>query len=270
MSSGSAFNSIIFFLELGIPCLIHISNQQGYGNYSMENFIIHSGFSVWFDSKPSLYQCLFSKDLYHQQCFANLDIHFPRVVQNALPKRQAEFLAGRYCAIKTLEKLNIDTRQIPIGSNREPIWPTGTLGSISHCSGMAIATVAICKELIGIGLDIEELVPNTQANKLKAIIFTEEESRYFNKLDIDQGLLFTIIFSIKESFFKAGYPTVGQYFGFYTISVVHLCLKSQTVRFKMNKTLNQHFQEKMVFEGGFKILPSNRVVSFVVVKQAVS
>ena len=72
-------------------------------------------------------------------------------------KRLADFSTGRYCAIKALEQLGINNSIIPIGKDREPIWPEGIVGSISHCDSLTGAIVAKSSDHISLGLDIEEI-----------------------------------------------------------------------------------------------------------------
>src|SRR5690348_12722868 len=63
-------------------------------------------------------------------------------VANSIRSRQDEFRTGRYCARKALHRLGIPAISIPAGSNREPIWPYGYIGSITHCNGFCAAAVA--------------------------------------------------------------------------------------------------------------------------------
>jgi 4'-phosphopantetheinyl transferase EntD len=74
-------------------------------------------------------------------------------------KRLREFTTGRVCARKSLLKLGIQPCPIRIGPRREPIWPQGIAGSITHCSGFCAAAVASSLDLCSIGIDAEENLP---------------------------------------------------------------------------------------------------------------
>ena len=54
-------------------------------------------------------------------------------VAKAVPKRVAQFTAGRVCARRALAQLG-NTEPVPIlmGEDRAPQWPAGYVGSISH------------------------------------------------------------------------------------------------------------------------------------------
>ena len=77
------------------------------------------------------------------------------LVQSAVRKRRCEFAAGRYLARRALRGLGVPPRPILRGPNREPTWPDGVVGSITHCSGYCAATVASTDVIEAIGIDAE-------------------------------------------------------------------------------------------------------------------
>ena len=58
-------------------------------------------------------------------------------IARAIPKRQAEFAAGRRAARAALTTLGHPAQAIPVGDRRAPIWPQGTVGAITHDQGHA-------------------------------------------------------------------------------------------------------------------------------------
>ena len=82
-----------------------------------------------------------------------------RAVADAVPSRRREFLAGRACAHAALAALGRDEGPVVVGRRREPVWPPGVVGSISHAGGWCGAAVALASEAWGLGLDIEVLDP---------------------------------------------------------------------------------------------------------------
>ena len=58
---------------------------------------------------------------YQRNLFSKFSIPLPDSIDNAVPKRQAEFLAGRYSAIAALDALGTNCRTIPIGMGNPPI-----------------------------------------------------------------------------------------------------------------------------------------------------
>src|SRR5450631_452976 len=54
------------------------------------------------------------------------------LVSDASPSRRLEFLEGRACAHAALRRLGYDEAPILRGKARQPRWPSGFVGSISH------------------------------------------------------------------------------------------------------------------------------------------
>lgn len=138
---------------------------------------------------------------------------------NFSPKRLSDFSTGRYCAIKALEQLGILDAIIPIGEDREPAWPEGIVGSISHCDSLTGAIVAKRSDHISLGLDIEEIGRVTP--DLWDLVFTENEKNYLSGLSEDDILVqSTAIFSIKEAFYKFQHSLTKAFLDFLDVEVV--------------------------------------------------
>lgn len=83
-------------------------------------------------------------------------------------KRQAEHLAGRIAAVHALREYG--SKAVPgIGERRQPLWPPGLFGSISHSASTALAVVSPRP----IGLDIDAILhPTPLPNWLTALSTT--------------------------------------------------------------------------------------------------
>lgn len=127
-------------------------------------------------------------------------------------KRLREFTTGRVCARKSLLKLGIQPCPIRIGPRREPIWPQGIAGSITHCSGFCAAAVASSLELCSIGIDAEENLPLGEG--VIEIIASPQER---TEIRTPRGSCLhwdRLLFSAKESVFKAWYCLASQWLDF--------------------------------------------------------
>lgn len=134
------------------------------------------------------------------------------------PKRLSDFSTGRYCAKMALEQLDIKDVIIPIGKDREPIWPEGIVGSISHCDSFAGAIVAKSDQYISLGLDIEEIGRVTP--DLWDLVFTQKEKDFLLSLsDKEIQEKSTAIFSIKEAFYKFQHPLTKTFLDFLDVEV---------------------------------------------------
>ncbi|KKF71018.1 enterobactin synthase subunit EntD [Citrobacter amalonaticus] len=113
-------------------------------------------------------------------------------------KRKAEHLAGRIAAVQALREWG--HKNVPgMGEQRQPLWPEGLSGSISHCATTALAVVSYQP----VGVDIEAIFTAQTAAELAGSIVTEAEKVRLagSGLPFEQAL--TLAFSAKESAFKA-------------------------------------------------------------------
>ncbi|KJF72848.1 4'-phosphopantetheinyl transferase family protein [Agrobacterium arsenijevicii] len=136
----------------------------------------------------------------------------PPQLLRAVPRRKAEFIAGRRCAAEAIRRL-IGRAAFPgMGEDRAPIWPEGVVGAISHSHGRAIALAGSSERFCGIGIDIERLLNEEEARDIAPQALTASERHSLGN-DIDPFMT-GLIFSAKESLFKALYPSVKRFFFF--------------------------------------------------------
>jgi enterobactin synthetase component D len=176
--------------------------------------------------------------------FTNAEIDCPNVIANAVRQRQAEFFFGRACARIAVEQSGFQSVSIGIGSRREPLWPAGLMGSISHSKKFAAALVLPANDYAGVGIDIEQVVDETAAVALRSLATSEKELAYlatwYDRLD--RYCLLTLVFSAKESFFKATYQVVQRYFDFDVLELETLDLRGAYLEFRLAQTLCTEWQ----------------------------
>ena len=148
-------------------------------------------------------------------------------VSRAVKKRQNEYAAGRHFARLALASLGYPTIAIRTGSSRQPLWPDGVIGSIGHSDELALAVVsAKGQTLDAVGVDLEGGRASTE---LLQFVLTERELRRLDIRAADAEISATLIFSAKESVFKAINPLVNLMIGFEEVEI-HLNSGSQTFR----------------------------------------
>lgn len=139
-------------------------------------------------------------------------------VRGAVPRRVAEFHAGRAAARAAMVALSLPPLPVPMGPDRAPVWPEGITGSISHCATACVAVVGLRQNWAGIGVDLEEATPLEPT--LVEQICTRAERRWLGEQPgTERGLLAKLIFSAKEAAYKAQYPTTGLLFGFEAMEI---------------------------------------------------
>lgn len=181
-------------------------------------------------------------------------VKIPANTQRAVDKRKAEFIAGRYCANKAIQNLNNaqpltstynnNFLDIAVGEKREPCWPEGIVGSITHSHGFAAAVAASKNQIRGLGIDSEQRIGDETAKNVSSHILTDDESFQNNSTLVNDAVDYlTLIFSAKESIFKSLYPLVLQYFDFQDALINLSANKPHQFEFQLLKNLNEEFCE---------------------------
>lgn len=130
---------------------------------------------------------------------------------NAVDKRRREFAAGRAAAHRAMAALGLTAEPILIGPKRAPIWPTGLIGSISHCRSAAVAVATKGEDIQALGVDLEEDTP--LSDDLIPQICRPAERAWLSR-QANPGQLAKVIFSAKEAAYKCQYHLSQQFFGF--------------------------------------------------------
>ena len=136
------------------------------------------------------------------------------IVERASDKRRREFTVGRECARITLGKLGGAPAPILIGERGAPRWPEGIVGSITHCDGYRAAAVAYADDVAAIGLDAEPDDPLPRG-VLDVISLPAERARLAALAGEWPAVCWDrLLFSAKESVYKAWFPLTGRWLGF--------------------------------------------------------
>lgn len=181
----------------------------------------------------------FDSALFHQ-----LAIEQPPQIQRAVQKRQAEFFYGRLAARFSTERFGF-TGNIPINPDRSPKWPEELHGSISHCQGEAIAVALPKISCTGVGIDIERIATGDAFSALKNMVVNTKELKRLQKYQslYSEATLLTLVFSAKESFYKASYLQVQRFFGFETLQFRSLNADKQQISFTVMEGLSPQLRQ---------------------------
>jgi 4'-phosphopantetheinyl transferase EntD len=119
---------------------------------------------------------------------------------------------ARTCARRALAGLGIAETAIPRGPKGQPIWPAGVVGSITHTTGYYAAAVAHAAKIRSIGVDAE-VHGELPDGVLRHIAFGPELDWLAGR---DHGEVWwdRLLFSAKESVYKAWFPLTGRWLGF--------------------------------------------------------
>ena len=136
------------------------------------------------------------------------------MIARAVQKRRREFATGRHCARSALGALGIAAVPILPGQAGAPQWPSGIVGSITHCAGYVAAAVARAGEVTTIGLDAEPA--QTLPDRVLGLVARPDERDRLRDLErAAPGISWDrLLFSAKESVYKAWFPLARRWLGF--------------------------------------------------------
>ncbi|MBF8187053.1 4'-phosphopantetheinyl transferase superfamily protein [Nonomuraea sp. K274] len=136
------------------------------------------------------------------------------LIARAIEARRREFTTTRHCARQALAVLGFPSVSILAGEHREPCWPEGVVGSLTHCDGYRAA--AVTTEWLSIGIDAEPAWPLPDG-LLRIVALPQDLAA----LPSTSGVCWDrLLFSIKESVYKAWFSLTGRWLGFEEAEVV--------------------------------------------------
>ena len=135
--------------------------------------------------------------------------------------RKEHYRSGRICAGEVLSKLG--TLGQPVlrdPQTREPLWPEGISGAITHSGKWAAAAAGKTSDVLGIGIDLEDLERQIDS-RISRHVCIPEEQKWLQECGedfLEQNL--KIIFSAKESIYKAFFPYTRTYLHFHDARIL--------------------------------------------------
>jgi 4'-phosphopantetheinyl transferase EntD len=141
------------------------------------------------------------------------------VIANAVDKRRREFTTARACARSALARIGVPPVPIVPGLRGVPQWPSGVVGSITHCDGYRACAVARESDIVTIGIDAE---PHARLpdKVLEAVTSRAERTRLAALTAARPDVCWDrVMFCAKESVYKAWFPLTLRWLGFEGASV---------------------------------------------------
>lgn len=136
------------------------------------------------------------------------------IVGRAVERRRREFITARVCARTALQRLGYSPQPIANGERGEPLWPAGVVGSITHCDGYRACALGRAANFVTVGIDAELNAPLPDG--VLAEIARPEERPWLEDLELAAPAVHAdrLLFSAKESVYKAWFPLARRWLGF--------------------------------------------------------
>jgi 4'-phosphopantetheinyl transferase EntD len=121
--------------------------------------------------------------------------------------------AARTVARKLLSRFGQAERAIPKSTAGMPVWPDGIVGSLAHDAQVAVAAIALRREFLSVGVDVEPAEP-LDPDLLDIVATTRERENI-----PDDPCGGRVLFSVKEAVYKAVYPLDGVFLDHHDVEV---------------------------------------------------
>ncbi|MFB9235822.1 4'-phosphopantetheinyl transferase [Plantactinospora siamensis] len=136
------------------------------------------------------------------------------LLARVVDKRRREFTTVRDCARRALVLLGHPAGPILPGQRGAPVWPAGVVGSMTHCDGYRGAVLAPAAALAGVGVDAEPhaALPD---GVIRLVAGPGERDRLAGLAAARPQVWWDrLLFSAKESVYKAWFPLTGRWLDF--------------------------------------------------------
>ncbi|ECO8339960.1 4'-phosphopantetheinyl transferase superfamily protein [Salmonella enterica] len=206
--------------------------------------------------------CQFDISAWDDVLFTRENIFLPMSIQTSVSKRRAHYFAGRVAAKSALSKIGIENFILLNGKHMEPLWPRNIVGSLSHSEKFAACAVHRSFRSSGVGIDVESVLSRESARDILDLVVGDRENELIYNSIFDCTMMLTLIFSAKESLFKALYPHVRYYFDFDVASVVAVDFFNKTFTLMLTRSLTPELLVGDIFTGYFRFIESE-VITFI-------
>ncbi|ALV91658.1 MULTISPECIES: 4'-phosphopantetheinyl transferase family protein [Pantoea] len=175
--------------------------------------------------KVSIAWCQFDQLAWHKDLHQQWQLPLPVSLESAVTKRKAEHLASRWLAQQMLARFALPDFVLRNAPDRSPVWPAGVQASLSHSQQMAV--IAVTQAPLCIGIDVEQVMAEQTALETVDLLMSDKERRLLETLPLPFAVAATLLFSMKESLYKALWPQLHQPMEFLQAELVNLDM-SQT------------------------------------------
>ncbi|PNK64835.1 4-phosphopantetheinyl transferase [Pantoea sp. FDAARGOS_194] len=205
-----------------------------------------------------LAQARFDLTFYDDSFSARWNLPLPSALRHAVKKRRAEYLASRWLAREVTGRIGIPDFLLQNHSDRSPIWPPGVQASLSHTDGAA--ALAVTRQPLCIGVDIESVMSPRTAEETAALLMSDQEEVRLRALPLPFSQAATLLFSLKESLYKALWPQLHQPMDFPQASLLEADIAAGKAVLVLNHSFSAAFAAGMRLEAEFQ-LEADRVLT---------
>lgn len=209
-------------------------------------------------SLPALAWCAFDAAAWQAELHQRWQLPLPAGLQHAAVRRKAEYLASRWLVQQQLATLGHAGFVLGNAPDRSPCWPAGLQASLSHshgCAVMAATSAPLC-----VGIDVEHIMCDATVQETAELLMQPAERALLAALPLPFAQAATLLFSLKESLYKALWPQLHQPMDFPQASLLEADITTGKAVIVLNHSFSAAFAAGMRLEADFR-LEADRVLT---------
>jgi 4'-phosphopantetheinyl transferase EntD len=209
-------------------------------------FITAAGITL--DALPIAW-CEFDQQHWLAELHQLWQLPLPTPLHSAVIKRKAEHLASRWLAQQRMAQLGLPDFVLRNAPDRSPLWPAGIQGSLSHTRNIAV--IAATREPLCVGVDVEHMMSEETAVETADLLMSAAEKRRLHAQTLPFAHAATLLFSLKESVYKALWPQLHQPMDFPQAEIVELDVKAGVARLQLTQDFGKGFDQCALLQAHF-------------------
>jgi enterobactin synthetase component D len=151
---------------------------------------------------------------------------------------------------------------VEIGAFRQPLFPAGVVGSITHTDTLAGAIALPAVSWNGVGVDIESPVRAELLDHVEATVLSAVEKEILSSCRaLTRSVLVTLAFSAKESFYKAVSKHAGRFFDFTALRLRAIDTQQHKLLFDTCEDLSSEWPRGRTCEIHYCLLTRGQVLT---------
>jgi 4'-phosphopantetheinyl transferase EntD len=139
-------------------------------------------------------------------------------ISHCAEKRIGDFAAGRLCARRALAEFGVHDYSLLSAPDRQPLWPPGLLGSITHTEGYSAAVVTRRGHVRSLGLD-SETIAAVHEELWPRILGASERACLGRLPEAARDTAAALMFAAKEAFYKCQFTLTGEWLEFEDVHI---------------------------------------------------
>jgi enterobactin synthetase component D len=193
--------------------------------------------------------CQFDQQHWQAELHQRWQLPLPVALSRAVVKRKSEHLASRWLARELLAHCGVADFVLYNAPDRSPCWPDGIQASLSHSHDQVV--MAATREPLSVGIDVEQVMSDDTARETAEMLMNAQERALLAQLALPFARGATLLFSLKESVYKALWPQLHQPMDFLQAELCEVELTTGRAVLRLTEDVARGFARHLAVQARF-------------------